>query len=93
MVAVNGARWASGMTSGRGDRRTEQGWFRFAEVGVQFALTIVIGTLVGLWLDHRAGTSPLFTIVLMLGGFALGTFSLLRTVLGPGSRKPPGQDR
>jgi F0F1-type ATP synthase assembly protein I len=52
-------------------------------VGVQFALTILLLTLLGIWLDGRFETGTLFTLVLLLLGFVGATYSLVRQVLGP----------
>ena len=62
----------------------ERKYLRFAGVGVQFALTILILTLGGIWLDDRLGTGPLFTVVGLLLAFVGATYSLVRQVLGPG---------
>ena len=64
-------------------KRVERKYLRFAGVGVQFGLTIFLLTLLGIWLDRRLDTAPLFTIVLLLLGFGGGTWSLVRQVLGP----------
>jgi len=56
-------------------------------VGVQFGLSIFLLTLLGIWLDGRFGTKPLFTVVLLLLGFLGGTWSLVRQVLGPDEKK------
>ncbi len=62
----------------------ERKYLRFAGVGVQFALTILLLTLAGIWLDDRFDTGVLFTVVLLLLGFVGATFSLVKQVLGPG---------
>jgi F0F1-type ATP synthase assembly protein I len=62
----------------------ERKYLRFAGVGVQFALTILLLTLAGIWLDDRFGTGPLFTVVFLLLAFVGATWSLVRQVLGPG---------
>ena len=36
------------------------------------AIPPVAGVLIGRWLDDRAGTSPLLTVVLMIMGFIAG---------------------
>lgn len=64
-------------------RRVERKYLRSAGVGVQFALTILLLTLAGIWLDGRFGTGVLFTVVLLLVGFVGATWSLVRQVLGP----------
>ena len=68
-------------------KRVERQYLRFAGVGVQYAATILILTLAGIWLDNRAGTAPLFLLVLLLLGFVGATWSLIQQVLGP-SKKP-----
>jgi len=50
-----------------------------ASVGIELALSIVIGLLGGQWLDGKLGTKPWLMIVgLVLGSFA-GFRSLIRT--------------
>jgi F0F1-type ATP synthase assembly protein I len=78
---------------GEDRRRVERKYLRFAGVGIQFALTIVLLTLAGIWLDGRLGTSPLFTVVLLLLGFVGSTWSLVRTVLAPDKKKPDNRDK
>jgi F0F1-type ATP synthase assembly protein I len=68
-------------------KRVERKYLRFAGVGVQFGLTIFLLTLLGIWLDGRFGTRPLFTVVLLLLGFVGGTWSLVRQVLGSDRKK------
>lgn len=63
--------------------RVERTYLRFAGVGIQFGLTIALLTFLGIWLDRRLRTEPLFTVVLLLLAFVGATFSLVRTVLGP----------
>lgn len=70
-------------------KRVERQYLRFAGVGVQYAATILVLTLLGIWLDGRAGTAPLFTVVFLLLAFVGATWSLVRQVLGPGSK--PGK--
>jgi F0F1-type ATP synthase assembly protein I len=68
-------------------KRVERQYLRYAGVGVQFAVTFTLLTLFGIWLDGKAGTGPLFTVVFLLLGFAGGTWSLVRTVLGEEDKK------
>lgn len=64
-------------------KRVERKYLQFAGVGVQFALTILVLTLLGIWLDGQIDTGPLFTVVLMMLGFVGATWSLIRQVLAP----------
>jgi F0F1-type ATP synthase assembly protein I len=69
--------------------RVDRQYLRFAGVGVQYALTILLLTLAGIWLDDKLGTAPLFLIVLLLLAFVGATWSLVHTVLGPPDKKGP----
>jgi F0F1-type ATP synthase assembly protein I len=57
---------------------------------VQYGLTILFMTLIGIWLDKRFGTAPLLLLVCLLFGFAAATWSLIHQVLGADKqdRKP-----
>ncbi len=80
------------MTASDDDRkRTEQSYLRYAGAGVEFFATIIVLTLLGVWLDGRFGTAPVLTIVLTFFGFAAATWNLIRSVLPP-SRPPHERD-
>jgi F0F1-type ATP synthase assembly protein I len=72
---------------GEDRNRVERKYLQFAGVGVQFALTILLLTLAGIWVDGRLDTAPLFTVGLLLLGFVGATMTLVRTVLGPSKRR------
>ena len=54
------------------------GPLRYAGLGVQLAATIVVGVLVGQWMDRKAGTDGVFTILGALLGFGGTLYSLIR---------------
>jgi F0F1-type ATP synthase assembly protein I len=68
-------------------KRVERQYLRFAGVGVQYAVTILVLTLLGIWLDGRAGTAPLFLLVFLLLGFVGATWSLIHQVLGSDDKR------
>ena len=68
-------------------KRVEGQYLRFAGVGVQYALTVLVMTGIGIWIDGRADTAPLFLLVFLLLGFVGATWSLIRQVLS-GDDKP-----
>jgi F0F1-type ATP synthase assembly protein I len=74
-------------------KRVERQYLRFAGVGVQYAVTILVLTLLGIWADNRAGTAPLFLLVFLVLGFVGATYSLIRQVLKPEQKPPPGEKR
>ena len=71
-------------------KRVEQKYLRFAGVGVQYALTILVLTLAGIWLDERFETAPLFLIICLLVAFVGATWSLVQQVLRDDKKPGPG---
>ena len=53
---------------------------RYAGLGIQFALTILVFVLLGQWVDRKAGTGGLFTILGTFVAFGATLYSLLRTL-------------
>lgn len=56
-------------------------WGRAFEVSLQFALSILVGVVIGYYLDRWLGTESIFLFVFLALGFAAGIRNLLR--LGP----------
>jgi len=66
--------------SGPGGRKTISG-SEFAGVGFQFATTIVLFTLAGIWLDRRLGTSPFLVVVGVFAGAGIGFWQMYRQMI------------
>ena len=69
---------------------------QFSHLGVQFTLTVGLLFFGGFKLDDAWGTSPLFLLVGLAAGFAIGLYHLMRAVALLGSNrggKPQGDDR
>ncbi len=64
------------------------GPLRYAGLGIQLAATIFVGVLLGQWVDRRAGTDGIFTILGALLGFGATLYSLIRE-LSKGDRDGP----
>lgn len=77
---------------GHDRNRVERQWFRFGAVGFQYFLTILAMTGIGIWLDNRTGTAPLFLLVFLALAFVGATYSLIRQVLDP-QKKPENKPR
>ena len=54
------------------------GPLRYAGLGIQLAVTILICVLLGQWVDRKAGTDGVFTILGALLGFGATLYSLIR---------------
>lgn len=63
-------------------RRKGTSGSEFAGVGLQFAVTIVLFALAGIWLDKRLETSPWFVLIMVFGGATLGFWSMYRRLIG-----------
>lgn len=50
-----------------------------SSVGLSFVLAIVIGVLVGLWLDRIFGTNRVFFFIFFVLGFVAGILNVYRT--------------
>jgi F0F1-type ATP synthase assembly protein I len=53
---------------------------RYAGLGIQFAVTILVFVVLGQWADRKAGTGGLFTILGTFVAFGGTLYSLLRTL-------------
>lgn len=53
----------------------------FTGMGWTIAVAIVLGVLAGNWLDGRTGTHPLFLLLGLVLGLALGLFAAGRMLL------------
>ena len=59
-------------------RRTQSGWYgigMFGLVGWAVAVPVVLGALLGLWIDRGGGAERSWTLPLILGGATLGSFN------------------
>lgn len=68
-----------------GDMKNKTRLFRevgkYAALGLEMALSVVIGLAIGAFLDKRLNTGPWLTILFLILGFAAGVRSLIRAAL------------
>jgi F0F1-type ATP synthase assembly protein I len=65
---------------GPDSRKQLKAFARLGSVGIEFALSVVVGLLGGTWLDKHFSTQPLLTLVGLLFGLIAGVRSLYQTV-------------
>ena len=53
---------------------------KLSSLGLEMGAAVVIGLLVGLWLDNRLGTNPWLTLLFLGFGFAAAAKSVLRAI-------------
>ena len=61
------------------DKSTFRSALAVASVGIELAIAIILGYLVGDWLDARLDTAPVLTYVLFACGAAAGFRGVWRT--------------
>ncbi|MDD9941451.1 MAG: AtpZ/AtpI family protein [Myxococcales bacterium] len=67
------------MVLGPGGKKLLKTYARVGAVGIELALSTVLGLLGGQWLDGRFDTTPFLTILGLLLGLTAGFRSLVRT--------------
>lgn len=51
-----------------------------SSIGIELAVSVILPTLFGRWLDGKAGTGPWLMILFLVLGFGAGLRSVIRTV-------------
>lgn len=59
----------------------------YSNMGIEMGVIIALGVFGGIKLDQWLGCSPLFTILLSLGGVAIALYVMIRTILHPKTQK------
>lgn len=52
----------------------------FSEIGLIILVTTLAGALGGHWIDGQLGTSPIFIVVGLLAGLAIGALGVYRLI-------------
>ena len=66
----------------------------YLTLGIQLAAAVVIFLVLGVWVDSKLGTSPLFTLLGLLLGSAGGFIKFFRTVSQLDQKdRPSSRDR
>ncbi len=60
---------------------TDNNWANYFGLGLQLAATVAIMVFIGVWLDGKFKTEPIFTIVFSFLGIISGLYNFLKTVL------------
>jgi F0F1-type ATP synthase assembly protein I len=53
---------------------------RYAGLGIQLAVSIVVSVLIGQWVDRKLGTGGIATVVAAFLGFGGTMYSLIRSL-------------
>ena len=55
----------------------------YMDLGMQLAVAVLIGTLLGYWLDSKLASSPLFILIGLFVGATAGFINVYHTVYPP----------
>ncbi len=80
--APEGKRPERGAGSEADDRRAARSATRYAGLGLQFALSILLFLYAGQWLDRKLGTAPWCMIGGVFLGASLAFYSMYRKLMG-----------
>lgn len=69
------------MSGQREGSRTAVNALRFTGMGWSIAIAVIIGVVLGNWIDSKAGTHPLFVILGVLLGLGISMFIVIRLLL------------
>lgn len=71
-----------------GLKRVSPNYLRHAAAGIQFGLFVLVGTLIGSYLDRRTSGTGVITFIGLLFGLVSGTYFLIKDFLfkGPGKK-------
>jgi F0F1-type ATP synthase assembly protein I len=61
------------------DDQDSAGWYRLSGIGLEFVVSIAVLGGAGMWLDRRLGSSPWFTVVGGMLGFATGMWMIIKS--------------
>jgi len=72
----------------KGEKNSDQdennsgpGWVSYLGLGMQLAVTVTAMTFLGIWLDKKYNTEPVFTIICSFFGVAAGIYNFIKAAL------------
>jgi ATP synthase protein I len=70
-------------------RRIKQ-YLRFSAVGLELGLSVIVGLVIGQWLDNRFGTAPWLLLLFLVFGMVAGFRSVYRLLRDLNEQSRPG---
>ena len=59
----------------------DPGWAKFGALGLEIAVGLALGAIVGAWIDRKYGTNPWGVLIGSLVGFATGMYALIKAAM------------
>jgi ATP synthase protein I len=66
------------MTEKLTEKETGKSWLAYSSVGIMFPASILVGFIIGYFLDKWLKTDPILTIVFIIYGILAGFFNLFQ---------------
>lgn len=63
------------------NNNSDNSWVNYLGLGLQLAATVTIMVFIGVWLDGKFKTQPVFTIIFSFLGVISGLYNFIKTVL------------
>ncbi len=63
------------------NNNSDNSWISYLGLGLQLAATVTIMVFIGVWLDGKFKTEPIFTVVFSFLGVISGLYNFIKTVL------------
>ncbi|HAF94549.1 MAG: hypothetical protein A2X34_09875 [Elusimicrobia bacterium GWC2_51_8] len=58
--------------------RPDQNYWKYAQIGLELAVSVLLGFWAGYWLDGKMGTSPWLMLGGAAGGMAAGFYLVMK---------------
>jgi F0F1-type ATP synthase assembly protein I len=59
-------------------KEDDSGWAKFGALGLEIAIGLGLGALIGAWIDKKYGTNPWGVVIGAAVGFAAGMYALIK---------------
>lgn len=63
------------------ENNSGSGWVSYLGLGMQLAVTVTAMTFLGIWLDKKYNTEPVFTIICSFFGVIAGIYNFIKSAL------------
>lgn len=63
----------------------------FIDIGLRFAISIIVFLFLGIWIDDKTGLKPAFTITGVFFGAGTGFYSLYKSLMLHSKKKDEGK--
>jgi ATP synthase protein I len=70
-----------GEQNNNNENNSGPGWVNYLGLGMQLAVTVTAMTFLGIWLDNKYNSKPVFTICCSFFGITAGIYNFIKAAL------------